>query len=129
MKKILFSILLLVIFANSAFAYAIKIYDEYGSRIGTAKKVGENYELYDMDGKKFENYEKLHSSIPFDNKTTLQERIIYFYDQDLRPIGTISNGVVKMKDTFIFTRPVGFERYPYYGRYHYNNVNIIRTGF
>ena len=41
--------------ASQVFAYAIKIYDQWGNRIGTYKKEGENYVLYDFYDNKIDS--------------------------------------------------------------------------
>lgn len=90
MRKILiiFSIILFTI--SETFAYAIKVYDEYGNRVGTYRKEGDKYQLYDFYDNKVENEEALIEDAP-DTKT-LTEYSQTFYDENMMPIGTWRSG-------------------------------------
>ena len=91
MKKLTIIALLLLITMNETFAYAIKVYDEWGNRIGTYKKEGENFVLYDFYDKKVENPENLIKNPP--NNRLLKEYSQYFYDENMNPIGGYSTGL------------------------------------
>ena len=43
MRKILALFLALIICISETFAYALKVYDEYGKRVGTYRKEGDSY--------------------------------------------------------------------------------------
>ena len=53
----------LFIFPGMVFAYSIKIFNHSGEQIGTAHKTGEDYEIYDMSGKKVTDYDSFYSEI------------------------------------------------------------------
>ena len=53
----------LFIFPGMVFAYSIKIFNHSGEQIGTAHKTGEDYEIYDMSGKKVIDYDSFYSKI------------------------------------------------------------------
>ena len=54
------------------FAYSVKVYDQWGNRVGTYKKEGDNYVLYDFNDKKVEfNYRLVNSKV-FKYKMSLE---------------------------------------------------------
>jgi hypothetical protein len=55
MFKIFLLLLSIIIFSSQVFAYSIKVYDEYGNRVGTYRKEGDNFVLYDFHDKKVED--------------------------------------------------------------------------
>lgn len=129
MRKIfvLFTILLFTV--TQSFAYSIKVYDEYGNRVGTYKREGEGYQLYDFNDNKVDAPEMLIKDAP--DKKTLTEYSQTFYDQNMNPIGTWHSGFYG-NDGRYYPRggmfyPTGFynTRTPYIVRPHAN----ANTGF
>lgn len=59
MKKTIVTLLLLILTAGQSFAYVEKVYDEYGNRVGSARKIGDTYEWYDMNDKRVQSYKDL----------------------------------------------------------------------
>ena len=90
MRKIfiLFAVVLLTL--SETFAYGVKVYDEYGNRVGTYKKEGDSYQLYDFNDRKVEHADTLIQNAP-DNRT-LTEYSQTFYDANMMPIGTWRSG-------------------------------------
>ena len=105
MRKIfiLFTILLLTV--TETFAYAMKVYDEYGNRIGTYRKEGDHYQLYDFNDNKVDNPDSLIKNPP--NQKTLTEYSQTFYDANMMPIGTWRSGFYGNNGKY----------YPRYGEY------------
>ena len=91
MKKFVCTLFLLLFVNSAAFSYAIKIYDEYGNRIGTYRKEGEQFVLYDFNDKKVENPEDLLKDPP--SQKVLTQYTQYFYDENMVPIGSFSSGI------------------------------------
>ena len=90
MKKIL---LLLTLFFMTAFevnAYAIKVYDDLGNRVGTYRKEGDKFVLYDFNDKKIENPEEFIKNPP--KQEYLKQYTQYVYDSNMMPIGTFTSG-------------------------------------
>jgi len=85
---ILLTIILLT--ASQVFAYSIKVYDEYGNRVGTYRKEGDNYQLYDFNDNRVDSPEMLIKEAP--DKKTLTEYSQTFYDENMMPIGTWRSG-------------------------------------
>ncbi len=110
MRKIFIILSIILLTVSESFAYAIKIYDEYGNRIGTYRKNGDKYELYDFNDKKVDNPEKLMKNPP--SQRTLKEYQQTFYDQNMMPIGTWRSGF-----------------YGSNGRYYPRHVEFYPTGF
>jgi hypothetical protein len=77
-------------FVSEAFAYSVKVYDEYGNRVGTYRKEGGKFQLYDFHDNKVENEEAIIEDAP-DSKT-LTEYSQTFYDENMMPIGTWHSG-------------------------------------
>ena len=75
MRKIFLFLMIILITASQTFAYSIKVYDEYGNRVGTYKKEGENYQLYDFYDKKVDSPEIIIKDAP--DKKTLTEYSIF----------------------------------------------------
>ena len=90
MKKLLIVLLFLSITINASYAYAIKVYDNYGNRVGTYRKEGDNFVLYDFNDNKIENPEEYIKNAP--TQKTLTEYTRYFYDENMNPIGSYSTG-------------------------------------
>ena len=63
MKQFLALILAFFLTTEITLAYSIKIFDKTGKQIGTAQKSGEDYEIYDMSGKKVTDYDSFYSEI------------------------------------------------------------------
>ena len=92
MRKNLFLILLIFIFSiTSAFSYAIKVYDQYGNRVGTYRKEGDKFVLYDFNDKKVENAQELIKNAP--SQKYLTDLTQYFYDENMNPIGSYTTGL------------------------------------
>ena len=146
MRKIFILFAMILFTVSETYAYAIKVYDEYGNRVGTYKKEGDNYQLYDFYDKKIDNPEGLIKDAP--NQRTLREYSQTFYDENMLPIGTWRSGYYG-SDGKYYPRhsefiPAGFHRTrsPYIvrphantnqGIYQYadyqNNVNYVDTRF
>ena len=90
MYKYLVFIAILILTITEANAYAIKVYDEYGNRVGTYRKEGDNYQLYDFYENKVETPESLIKDAP--EQKTLTEYSRTFYDANMMPIGTWRSG-------------------------------------
>lgn len=60
--RYLIIILILLVTINPSFSYVVKIYNDNGDQIGTARKSGGDYEIYDMKGNKVEDYEAFYAS-------------------------------------------------------------------
>ncbi len=85
---IVFAVILFTI--SETFAYGVKVYDEFGNRVGTYRKEGDNYQLYDFYDRKVENPGTLIQNAP--DKRTLTEYSQTFYDSNMTPIGTWRSG-------------------------------------
>ena len=85
---ILFAVILFTV--SETFAYAVKVYDEFGSRVGTYRKEGDTYQLYDFNDRKVNQPDTLIKNPP-DNKT-LTEYSQTFYDSNMNPIGVWRSG-------------------------------------
>ena len=90
MKKTIVLLLIFLLSLSETFAYAIKVYDEYGNRVGTYRKEGENYVLYDFKDNKVEQPEKLLDEVPSQKALTEYSRT--YYDENMMPIGTYRSG-------------------------------------
>lgn len=90
MRKFLIIFLLIIFTVPETLAYAIKVYDEYGNRVGTYRKVGQSYQFYDFYDKKVDNPEALIKNPP--DKRTLTEYTQTLYDENMMPIGTYRSG-------------------------------------
>jgi hypothetical protein len=66
MRKILFVIFIFLFFVSESFAYSIKVYDQMGNRVGTYRKEGDNFVLYDFHDKKVDapSCEEASSELP-----------------------------------------------------------------
>ena len=80
-----------MIFVAEANAYSIKVYDQMGNRVGTYKREGDNYVLYDFHDKKVDDPSALIKNAP--NQKTLKEYSQTFYDENMMPIFTYSTGL------------------------------------
>ena len=90
MKNLFFVLFVFCVLISETFAYSIKVYDEYGNRVGTFKKEGENYQLYDFYDKKVDRPDSLIQNVP--TQKTLTEYSRTFYDENMMPIGTWYSG-------------------------------------
>ena len=111
MKKIFIIFLLFFLTVCESYAYTVKLYDQYGNHIGSAKKNGEQYEIYNLNNDKVESYDDLFDKTATKQIITEYSRVIY--DQNLRPVGTFTEGIygnVAPIDTFgifrYYTHPV-----------------------
>lgn len=86
---ILFAVILFTV--SETFAYAVKVYDEYGNRVGTYRKEGDSYQLYDFNDKKVEQPDMIIQDAP-DNRTLTQYSQT-FYDTNMMPVGTWRSGI------------------------------------
>lgn len=91
MKRFCTILLFLLITTSSAMAYSIKVYDQWGNRIGTYRKEGENFVLYDFYEKKIENPQDLILHAPSQKSLKLYSE--YFYDGYMNPIGEYAYGL------------------------------------
>lgn len=85
MRKICIMLLLFIISLTEVQAYALKLYDEYGNRVGTYRKEGDTYQLYDFYDNKVDTPESLIKNAP--SQKTLSEYSQMFYDEHMLPIG------------------------------------------
>ena len=125
MRKLFLLFILFLFSVTECLAYSIKLYDEYGNRIGTYRKNGDNYELYDFNDNKVESPEMLIKDAP--TQKTLKEYSQTFYDENMRPIGIWRSGFYG-NDGRYYPRygsfyPIGgsFSRTPYIVRPRANN--------
>ena len=90
MRKIfvLFTVILFTV--SETFAYAVKVYDEYGNRVGTYRKENGSYQFYDFNDRKIEQPDTIIQNPP-DTKT-LTEYSQTFYDANRMPVGTWRSG-------------------------------------
>ena len=124
MRKIFILSAILLLTVTETFAYAIKVYDEYGNRVGTYRKEGDKYQLYDFYDNKIDNPDSLIKDAP--NQKTLTEYTRTFYDENMMPIGTwhsglySSNGRYYPTNTEFYPAPFYKTRTPYIVRPHAN---------
>jgi len=125
MRKLFLILFLFLLSITETFAYAIKVYDEYGNRIGTYRKNGDKYELYDFNDKKIDSPEMLIKDAP--TQKILTEYTQVFYDENMLPIGTWRSGFYG-NDGSYYPRfhsfyPIGVNRHrpPYIVRTRANN--------
>lgn len=123
MKKLLITTAILLFTISETFAYAVKVYDEIGNRLGTYRKEGDNFVLYDFYDKKVENPEDLIKNAP--TKQTLTNMSQYFYDENLTPIGSFSTGLWNNYGRN-YRRGYGYMPYGYYNNRNHNY--IVRPG-
>ena len=90
MRKYFLLLIVLLITMSETFAMALKVYDEYGNRVGTYRKEGDSYQLYDFNDKKVDSPEALIKNAP--DQKTLTEYTQTFYDENMIPIGTYRSG-------------------------------------
>ncbi len=90
MRKIFIILAIILLTVPETFAYAIKVYDEYGNRVGTYRRVGDKYELYDFNDNLVKQPDTLIQNAP--DKKTLKEYSQTFYDENMIPIGTWRSG-------------------------------------
>lgn len=149
MKKLLITFTILILTISETYAYAIKVYDQMGNRLGTYRKEGDHFVLYDFYDKKVENPEDLIKNAP--NQRTLTNFSQYFYDENMNPIGSYTSGLWSNYGEYYPRRwgyryiPSGFYR-PMGGNYivrpsaktsimeyppnkYPKNSNVIKTGF
>ena len=85
MNRIFLLLIILLSFTTETFAYAIKVYDEYGNRVGTYRKEGDKYQLYDFNDKKVETPDGLTHGNP--KTKVMSENYQILYDENMIPIG------------------------------------------
>lgn len=90
MRRLLVVLMLFLFAVSEACAYSIKVYDEYGNRVGTYKKEGDKYQFYDFNDNKVDRPEAVIQDAPTDK--TLTEYSQTFYDENMMPIGTWRSG-------------------------------------
>ena len=90
MHKIILSILFVFICISEVFAYSVKVYDEYGNRVGTYKKEGDNFVLYDFNDKKVEDPSTLIKNAP--DQKNLTNYTQTFYDEYMMPVFSYTTG-------------------------------------
>ena len=133
MRKFLIITFLMLAFISETFAYAIKVYDEYGNRVGTYRKEGERFQLYDFNDNKVEEPSDIIKDAP--TQRTLKEYTRTLYDENMMPIGTMRSGLYSSDGRYYprgYIRPAGF--YPYYNRNYIvrpgtGNLQRYRNGF
>ena len=91
MRNFLLILLVSLITSSQVFAYAVKVYDQWGNRVGTYRKEGDRFVLYDFYENKIENPEELIQNAP--SQKTLKDYSQYFFDENMNPIGTYSTGL------------------------------------
>ena len=91
MRKILLILFILFLSIGETFAYAVKVYDQFGNRVGTYRKEGDNFVFYDFYDKKVDSPEKLIQNPP--SQRTLTEFTQTLYDENMMPIGTFTSGL------------------------------------
>jgi len=77
MKKIFVFLFLICLSVTQVQAYSVKIYNESGNLIGTAKKSGNDYEIYDLNGNKVIDYDTFYTSTGDEDRKKLKEGINY----------------------------------------------------
>ncbi len=143
MRKIFVLAVIVLLLTSETFAAAIKLYDEYGNRVGTYRKEGDFYQLYDFNDNKVENPDALIKDAP--SQKTLTEYSRTFYDENMMPIGTWRSGFYGNNGRFYPRGGIFYPtswtrtRTPYIVRprtnnfYQYadyqNNVNYVDTRF
>ena len=90
MHKFLILSAIILLSVTETFAYAVKVYDDYGNRVGTYRKVGQDYQFYDFYDRKIDNPETIIKNAP--DKKTLTQYSQTFYDENMIPIGTYRSG-------------------------------------
>lgn len=90
MHKLLVVFVIFLLAVSETFAYSVKVYDEYGNRVGTYKKEGDNYQFYDFNDNKVDRPEAVIKDAP--SQKTLTEYSQTFYDENMMPIGTWRSG-------------------------------------
>ena len=86
MHKLLVVFVIFLLVVSETFAYSVKVYDEYGNRVGTYKKEGDNYQFYDFNDNKVDRPEAVIKDAP--SQKTLREYSRTLYDENMNPIGT-----------------------------------------
>lgn len=119
MYKFLSVIFVFMIFLTEANAYSIKVYDQMGNRVGTCKREGDNYVLYDFHDKKVDNPSTLIKNAP--SQKTLKEYSQTFYDENMMPIFNYSTGLYGSDGMYY---PRGF--YPPRCWYNTSTPSIVR---
>ena len=117
MQKFLVLMLISIFTIAQTYAYAIKVYDEYGNRIGTYRKSNEKYEFYDFHENKVENPEDVIQNPP-SQKTLIEIYQGRIYNPDMMPLDTYSNRLYDIWDKnspkrYSFPPSVNMPREPY----------------
>lgn len=101
MKKLLLLLLMFVVSTSMAFSYSIKLYNDNGYMIGTAKKNGEDYEIYDLNDNRVKDYDAFYNSPGDANRKQLSES--KYFDKipgyDWVRVTKGSNGIVRTRAT------------------------------
>ena len=117
MRKILTLFFIIFLSVSQAYSYALKVYDEYGNRVGTYRKEGDNYQFYDFNDNKVDNPETLIKDAP--TQKTLTEYSRTFYDENMIPIGTWRSGFYGNNGRY----------YPRYGEFYPSGWTRTRTPY
>ena len=115
MRRLLILSLFLLFAFTEAYAYSIKVYDEYGNRVGTYRKEGDSYQFYDFNDKKVDSPDTVIENAP--DKKTLTEYSQTFYDENMMPIGTWKSGFYGNNGIY----------YPRFGEYYPASWYKMRT--
>ena len=117
MRKIFILFTILFFTVSETFAFAVKVYDEYGNRVGTYRKENDHYQLYDFYDNKVENPDNLIKNAP--DQRTLTEYSQTFYDENMNPIGTWHSGLYGNDGRY----------YPRHPEYYPSDFPRIRTPY
>ncbi len=90
MRKIFTFLIIFLISIAEVSAYSLKVYDEYGNRVGTYRKEGDKFQLYDFNDNKVDEPTELIKNPP--TQKTLSEYSRTYYDENMLPIGTYRSG-------------------------------------
>lgn len=99
MQKLLLLLLIFAMSTSMTFAYSIKLYNDNGYMIGTARKNGEDYEIYDLNDKRVTDYDAFYNS-PGDPDRKQMPESKYFGvipGYDWVRVTTGSNGVTRTR--------------------------------
>ena len=91
MRNLVLLIIIMLITGGEVFSFAIKVYDEYGNRVGTYRRVGDSYEFYDFYDRKVEKAEDIIKNAPSQN--TLKEVGTRIYNPDMMPLDSYSSNL------------------------------------
>lgn len=80
MKKTIVIFAVFLFSATQTFAYMEKVYDEYGNRVGSARRIGDSYEWYDKDNKRVNSYKDLANGAEVFVGTLPARPMPYYYE-------------------------------------------------